>query len=113
MAPAPVFPYPVVQWGSVPEALNDMAPVLTLCPSVVPIAFSSFVPDDSVQRWLTSALPLVLAPNETAMLQPVPVNSVVTAAKSRKLKTTGRKTRAAGVATKGRSPKLKAKTAAP
>jgi hypothetical protein len=76
MAPAPVFPSPVVQWFSVPEALNDMAPALTLCPSVVPMVFSSFVPDDLVQRWLTSALPLVLAPWVTEALA-VPVSPVL------------------------------------
>jgi hypothetical protein len=62
MATAPVFPAPVVQWVSVPEILDDKAPVLTLSAAVVPIAFSLFIPDDSVQRWLTAALPLVLAP---------------------------------------------------
>jgi hypothetical protein len=29
---------------------------------VVPMTFNSFVPDDSVYPWLTSALPLLLAP---------------------------------------------------
>ena len=76
MAPAPVFPSPVVQWVSVPEALNDTAPMLALCPTVVPMAFSSFVPDDSVQRWLTVALPLVLAPWVTEALA-VPVSPVL------------------------------------
>jgi hypothetical protein len=40
-APAPVFPSPVVQWVSMPEALDDKTPVLALCPSVVPMPFSS------------------------------------------------------------------------
>ena len=43
MAPAPVFPFPVVQWVSAPEVLavdNDVALVLALCPTVVPIAFN-------------------------------------------------------------------------
>lgn len=49
---------------SVPEGLDDADPVLALCPSVLPMAFSSFVPDDSVHRWLTAALPLVLEADE-------------------------------------------------
>jgi len=57
MATAPVFPYPVVQWVSVPEILDDMAPVLTLCPTLVLITFSSFVRDHSVRRWLTQGAP--------------------------------------------------------
>ncbi len=53
MTTAPVFPSPVVQWVSVPEALYDTAPVLTLCPSVVPRTFSHVLdPDHSVHRWL-------------------------------------------------------------
>ena len=51
----------VVQWGSTPEALDDVVPVLALCPSVLPMLFSSFVPDDAVHRWLASALPLEIA----------------------------------------------------
>jgi hypothetical protein len=63
MATALIFPSPVVQWVSAPEALDDMAAVLALCPSVLPMAFSQFLDhDDSVRHWLTSALPLVLAP---------------------------------------------------
>jgi hypothetical protein len=76
MASTPVFPSPVVQWVSIPEALDDVAPVLTLYPAVVPMALSSFVPDDSVQRWPTSALPLVLAPWVTEALT-VPVSPTV------------------------------------
>jgi hypothetical protein len=68
MAHAPVFPSPVVQWVSVPEALDDLAMILALCSAVVPMSFSSFVTDDSVQRWLTAALPLVLAPWVTEAL---------------------------------------------
>jgi hypothetical protein len=75
MATAPVFPCPVVQWVSVPEALNDMAPALTLCPSVVPMDLTQFLnPDHSVRSWLISALPLALAP---FFAQPVPVSPVV------------------------------------
>ena len=60
MTPAPVFPSPVVQWGSMPEALDDAAPVLTLCPSVVPMDLTQFLnPDHSIRGCLTSALPLV------------------------------------------------------
>jgi hypothetical protein len=62
IAPASVFPSPVVQWVSVSEALDDVAPVLTLSAAVLPMAFSSFTPDDSVRRWLSGALPLALAP---------------------------------------------------
>ena len=46
MAPAPVLPSPMVQWVSVTETLNDMAPVLTLGAPVVPMLFSSFAPAD-------------------------------------------------------------------
>ncbi|MGB8698632.1 MAG: hypothetical protein WCD18_04380 [Thermosynechococcaceae cyanobacterium] len=45
-----------------PDALDDVAPVLALCPDGVPMTFSSFIPNDSVRSWLTAALPLVLAP---------------------------------------------------
>ena len=77
MAPAPVFPSPVVQWVSVPEALNDTAPMLALCPTVVPMAFSQFLkPDHSIRGWLTSALPLVLAPGASESLT-VPVSPAV------------------------------------
>jgi hypothetical protein len=63
MAPAPVFPSPVVRWGSVPEVLDDADPVLALCPARVPMALrSSINPDHSVRRWLAAALPLVVAP---------------------------------------------------
>lgn len=37
MAPAPIFPFPVVPWGSVPEALDDADPILALCPAVLPM----------------------------------------------------------------------------
>jgi hypothetical protein len=63
MTPAPVFPSPVVQWLPTPEVLDDAAPVLALCPAVVPMAFSQFLAHDhSVRSWLDSALPLMLAP---------------------------------------------------
>jgi hypothetical protein len=76
MAHAP-FPSPVVQWVSVPEALNDMAPVLALCPTVVPLPLTQFLnPNDSIQHWLTSALPLVLAPFFAQALA-VPVSPVL------------------------------------
>ncbi len=92
-APAPVFPSPVVQWVSVPEALNDTAPMLALCPTVVPMVFSSFVSDHSVQRWLTSALPLVLASWVTESLA-IPVSPAVAPVvkKARKSKATDTKT---------------------
>ena len=77
MATAPVFPSPVVQWVSVPEALDDAAPVLALCPAALPLDFSPFIqPDNSVRCWLISALPLVLAPWVTEALT-VPVSSAV------------------------------------
>jgi hypothetical protein len=60
------------------EVLDDIAPVLTLYPTVMPIpmAFSLFVPDDSVRRWLTSALPLAIAPF-LAEVESVPVSPAV------------------------------------
>jgi hypothetical protein len=74
MAPAPVFPSPVVQWVYVAEALDDIAPVLALCPAVVPLPLAQFLnPNDSIQHWLTSALPLVLAPWVTESLT-IPVS---------------------------------------
>jgi hypothetical protein len=52
-----------VQWVSAFEALDNVAPVLTLYPAVVPMALTQFLnPDDSVHRWLSGALPLALAP---------------------------------------------------
>jgi hypothetical protein len=122
MAPAPVFPYPVVQWVSASEALNDTAPALTLCPSVVPMAFSQFLAhDDSVRSWLTAALLLVLAP-WVAEAQAIPVSpagdpvlvEVTEAApvvkKTRKPKATEKT--AQDKTPRKRSPKTKAKTAA-
>lgn len=104
MATAPVFPSPVVQWGSVPEALDDAAPVLALClsvlalcPSVLPMAFSQVLdPDHTIHHWLTAALPLLLAPvpDETLAIPVSPaVAPVVTEAapvptKARKSKNT-------------------------
>ena len=77
IAPAPVFPSPVVQWVSVPEALDDAAPMLTLCPSVVPMDLTQFLnPDHSVRSWLTIALPLALAPWVTEALT-VPISPAV------------------------------------
>ncbi|MGA7953448.1 MAG: hypothetical protein WCA07_07985 [Gloeobacterales cyanobacterium] len=68
-----------------PEALADVAPVLTLCSTVVPMAFSQFLnPDHSIRRWLTAALPLVVAPEETPVVQPVPVTPVVKAKASKR-----------------------------
>jgi hypothetical protein len=47
------------------------------CPPVLPIAFTQFLnPDHSVQHWLTSALPLVLAPWVNESLT-VPVSPAV------------------------------------
>jgi hypothetical protein len=61
--PSPAFPSPVVPWVSAPEALDDVAPVLALCPSVVPMDLTQFLnPDHSIRSWLTIALPLALAP---------------------------------------------------
>lgn len=50
MATALVFPSPMVHWVSVPEALDDKAPVLALYPPVEPITFSSFVTEDLGQH---------------------------------------------------------------
>lgn len=83
------------------DGLDDIAPVLALCPSVLPMAFSQVLdPDDSVHRWLTSTLPLVLAPwvNEALAVpvSPVVIPVVAEAApvvqKSRKSKATDTKT---------------------
>jgi hypothetical protein len=71
MATAPVFPSPVV-----------------------PMAFCQVLdPDHSVRSWLTSALPLVLAPGVTESLT-VPVSPAVVPVvkKTRKSKTTDTKT---------------------
>lgn len=52
-----------------PEALDDTTPVLALCPSVLPMAFSQFLkPDHSVRSWLTADLPLEIAPFITEAL---------------------------------------------
>ncbi len=76
MAIATVVPSPLVQGGSVPEALDDLPPVLALCPATMPMAFCSLLPDDSVHRWLTYALPLVLAPSASESLT-IPVSPAV------------------------------------
>ena len=75
------------------------------------MAFSSFVPNDSLHHWLTAALPLVVAPDETPVMRPIPV-PMMAAAQSRKLKTTGGKTAAVNMTLKRRSSKNKAKAAA-
>lgn len=73
----PMAPDPVMPMASTAEDLDDVAPVIMLYPSVVPEALSTFIqPDDSVRRWLTAALPLVLAPWIIEALA-VPVSSVV------------------------------------
>ncbi len=60
-----------------PEVLDDVAPVLALCPSVVPLEFSLFLnTDHSVRSWLISALPLALAPFFAQALA-VPVSPVL------------------------------------
>ncbi len=100
LSPAAVplaLPSMVLPMAPTPEALDDVAPVLALCPAVLPMAFSQFLqPDHSVRSWLTSALPLAIAPWVTEA-QAVPVvapvvQSVTEAApvvkKSRKPKTT-------------------------
>jgi hypothetical protein len=68
---------------------DDVDRVILIYPTVVPNAFSQFLtPGDSIQQWLTSALPLVVAP--------VPdKTSVVTAPQQDKPKTTGKPTAAA------------------
>jgi hypothetical protein len=92
LPPAPVA-LALPSMASAPEVLDDVAPVLALCPAAVPIPFSSFLAhNDSIRTWLTSALPLVVdsAPDKTPALQTVSVSPVVTAANSRKPKTTSR-----------------------
>lgn len=94
MVTAPVFP-PVVPMVSVPEVLDDADPVLALCPSVLPMVFNQLLdPDQSVRRWLASALPLV--PSLTLVDAPVvadvedlPVVPVVLVPKSRRAKAGG------------------------
>lgn len=49
---------------AVPMALPSMVPTPILLSPAVPMAFSTLLPDDSVHRWLTAALPLVLAADE-------------------------------------------------
>ena len=91
--------------ASAPEALDDIVPVLALCPSVLPMTLTHFLdPNDSIQRCLTAALPLVLAPDETPVVQPVPVSPVVTA-NSRKHKITGKKTSAGTLGTTPKTPR--------
>jgi hypothetical protein len=51
--------------------------VLALCPAVLPMDLTQFLnPDHSVRSWLSSALPLVLAPLITEA-QPIPVSPAV------------------------------------
>jgi hypothetical protein len=85
LAPAAV-PLALLPMAPNPEAPVDIAPGLTLYPMVVPMAFSLFVPDDSVRRWLAAALPLVLPP----VVQEAPV--VVSGKTPRKTRTTAHKT---------------------
>jgi hypothetical protein len=109
MAPAPVFPYPVVQWGSVAEVLDDTAPVLALCPSVLAMPFSVFIPDVSVHHWLSATLPLVAAPGASESLI-IPVSPVVTPVATKTRQST--KTSANRKATDKTPPKRATETAA-
>jgi hypothetical protein len=71
------LPSMMLPMAPVPETLaitSNIAPVLALCSTVLPMPFSSFVPDDSGQRWLTSAQPLVVAP---WVAEAVPVSPAV------------------------------------
>jgi hypothetical protein len=83
--------------ASASEAPDDVTPMLTLCPATLPLALSQFLnPNHSIQKWLIAALPLVMPPmpNETPVVQVIPVTSVVTAPLSHKLKATaGRRQR--------------------
>jgi hypothetical protein len=85
LAPA-AGPLALLPMASNPEAPDDIALGLTLYPMVMPMAFSLFVPDDSVRRWLAAALPLVLPP----VVQDAPV--VVSGKTPRKTRTTTNKT---------------------
>jgi hypothetical protein len=77
IATAPVLPSPALPMALTPEALDDAAPVLTLYPSMVPMAFSEFLnPNDSIRGWLTAALPLEIAPFITEA-EAVPVSPTV------------------------------------
>jgi hypothetical protein len=87
-----------------PEALDDMAPVLALCPAAQPLAFNPFLqPDDSGRRWLTSALPLTLA-HWVAEPEAIPVSPTV-------VPVAAERTEADPVVKKARSPKTTDKTA--
>jgi hypothetical protein len=102
MATAPIFPSPVVPMALTPKVLDNVAPVLTLCPSVVPMAFSSFLqPDDSIRSWLTSTLPLALAP---FVAEAVPISPAVAPV-------VAERTEAAPVVKKSRKPKATEVTA--
>jgi hypothetical protein len=107
-------PAPVVQWGSTPEALDDVVQVLALCPSVLPMLFSSFVPDDAVQRWLDSALPLAIAlgVSETLTAPVSPAGLPVLAQAAPVGKKTRRSAKATDKNPRRRSPKTAAATAA-
>jgi hypothetical protein len=74
------LPSMLLPMAPAPEALgmtDDAAQVLTLYPAVVPMAFGQFLAhDDSIRSWLTSALPLVLAPWVTEA-EAVPVSPTV------------------------------------
>jgi hypothetical protein len=102
MALAPIFPSLVVQWVSTPEALGDAAPILALCPAVVPMDLTQFLnPDHSVRSWLTIALPLALAP---FFAQAVPVNPPI-------LRVVAEVSEAAPVVKRTRKPKVTGETA--
>jgi hypothetical protein len=76
-AHAPLPKFPALCPAAVPLARPSMAMAPVFPSPVVPMALSQFLdPDHCVQRWLTSALPLVLAPGVTEALT-VPVSPAV------------------------------------
>ncbi len=79
MVTATVLPSPVVQGESVPEGLDDGTPVLALCPATMLRAFCSLLPDDSVSRWLTAALPLAITTGASESLPVCPAVAPVLA----------------------------------
>ncbi|MCG9890317.1 MAG: hypothetical protein MH252_04510 [Thermosynechococcaceae cyanobacterium MS004] len=108
----------------VTDGLDDTAPVLALCPSVLPMAFSQVLdPDHSIPSWLTAALLLAIASWVTESLA-VPVNPAVipvladvsdappVVKKGRQATKTSDNTRALDKTPRRRSPKTAAATAA-
>ncbi len=91
--------------GTVSEALDDLTPGLVLCSTAVPLDFRPFLQsDDSVSRWLTAALPLVLATGATESLPVCPAGLPVVKKVQKSAKTSGNK-KAPDKTPRKRSPK--------